>query len=469
MPSSQSMRDGAINLDIDVVADGSTPKVIVQVLSDDVPDNAVYAGYERSPDGAVQNLGGFQQARFLGGVGTDNEANIRLKYDPQSAGWKAFTVQVLVGGYMLYGPQEHAIYISQVTPDFTSVSASASLQSAQALNAGAFPLEVQITADGPTPATVVQIISEDVPEKAVYAGCEKTPHGAIQNLGGYQQAWFLGGVGPDNTARIKFEYEPKSPGWTVFTVQVLVGGQMIYGPQQHSIYINQVIPDFTSLSASVSLAGSQGMNAGPIPLQINVSSDGHTPPVVIQAISAHVPDRAVFAGYESIPSGAVQNLGSVQQFEFMGGVGPDNKAQVTLNYESLVEGWVVFTVQVSIGGYMWYGPQEHAIYIRRTGTVSTAYPPRIKSFRPGAQVSEQVSFSADISGNPPPEYSLNCGSAGAEATPGELACSYQEVGYYVATLTVTNNVEGTQYSTTATAGVLVPSHIFYLPLTLRGR
>jgi hypothetical protein len=469
LAASQSLRDGAINLDIAVIADGSTPEVIVQVLSEDVPDSAVYAGYERTPDGAVQNLGGFQQARFLGGVGTDNAARIRLKYDPQSAGWVAFTVQVLVGGYMLYGPREHAIYVSQVTPDFTSVQASASLPGAQDLNAGAFPLDVQVTADGPTPAIVVQVISENVPDQAVYAGYEKTPDGAIQNQGGYQQAWFLGGVGPDNTARIRFNYEPQSPGWTVFTVQVLVGGNMIYGPREHSIYINQVIPNFTSLSASVSLAGSQGMNAGPIPLQINVSSDGHTPPVVIQAISEHVPERAVYAGHESTPAGAVQNLGSIQQVQFMGGVGPDHTAQVRFEYESLVEGWIVFTVQVSIGDYMWYGPQEHAIYIRQTGTASTTYPPRIKNFSPGAQLSEQVRFSADISGDPPPEYNLDCGSADAEMTLKLLACHYQETGYYTATLTATNNVEGTQYFTTATAGVLVPSHILYLPLTALGR
>ena len=86
LASSQSMRDGAINLDIAVVADGSTPEIVVQILSDDVPNKVVYAGYERVPDGAVQNLGGFQQARFLGGVGTNNAAEIRFKYDPQSAG-----------------------------------------------------------------------------------------------------------------------------------------------------------------------------------------------------------------------------------------------------------------------------------------------------------------------------------------------------------------------------------------------
>jgi hypothetical protein len=337
------------------------------------------------------------------------------------------------------------------------------------LNAGTFPLDVHITADGPTAAIVVQVISENVPDKAVYAGYEKTPDGAVQNQGGYQQAWFLGGVGPDNTAHVKFEYEPKVPGWTVFTVQVLVGGQMIYGPEEHSIYINQIIPDFTSLSASVSLAGSQGMNAGPIPLQIELSSDGRTPLVLVQAISEHVPDRAVLAGYESTPAGAVQNLGSVQQFQFMGGVGTDNKASVTLYYESLVEGWVVFTVQVSIGGYMWYGPQEHAIYIRKNGTVSMSYPPRIKNFSPGAQLSEQVSFSADILGNPPPEYTLDCGGAGTTARLETLTCSYREVGYYTATLTATNDVEGEQYSTIATAGVLVPSDFVYLPLTMLRR
>ncbi|MGD9098906.1 MAG: hypothetical protein PVF45_00400, partial [Anaerolineae bacterium] len=371
--------------------------------------------------------------------------------------------------YMLYGPQEHAIYVNQVIPDFTSAQASVSMPSTQDLNAGLFPLDVQVTADGPTPAIVVQVISEDVPDKAVYASYEKTPDGAIQNQGGYQQAWFLGGVGPDNTARVTFDYEPQSPGWTVFTVQVLVGGNMIYGPQEHSIYINQIIPDFTSINASVSLAGSQGMNAGLIPLEINVSSDGHTPPVVIQAISEHVPERAVYAGYESTPDGAVQDLGSIQQVQFMGGVGTDNTVQVKFEYESLVEGWIAFTVQVSIGGYMWYGPQEHAIYIRQTGTASTAYPPRIRNFSPGEQLSEQVRFSADVSGNPPPQYTLDCGSADAEATQEELSCSYQATGYYTARLTASNNVEGTQYSTTATAGVLVPSHILYLPLLVSGR
>ncbi|MGD9099945.1 MAG: hypothetical protein PVF45_05655, partial [Anaerolineae bacterium] len=74
LAGSQSMRDGAINLDVAVIADGSTPEVIVQVLSEDVPNKAVYAGCERTPEGAVQNLGGFQQARFLGGVGTDSAA-----------------------------------------------------------------------------------------------------------------------------------------------------------------------------------------------------------------------------------------------------------------------------------------------------------------------------------------------------------------------------------------------------------
>jgi PKD repeat protein len=191
--------------------------------------------------------------------------------------------------------------------------------------------------------------------------------------------------------------------------------------------------------------------------------------VLVQAISEHVPDRAVLAGYESTAAGAVQNLGSVQQFQFMGGVGTDNKASVTLYYESLVEGWVVFTVQVSIGGYMWYGPQEHAVYIRKNGTVSMDYPPRIENFSPGSQLSEQVSFNADISGNPPPEYTLDCGGAGATARLETLICSYREVGYYTATLTATNNVEGEQYSTIATAGVLVPSNFVYLPVTLRGR
>ncbi|MCK4451823.1 MAG: hypothetical protein KAX26_14665, partial [Anaerolineae bacterium] len=77
-------------------------------------------------------------------------------------------------------------------------------------------------------------------------------------------------------------------------------------------------PAFTTMDIAVSLGGSQGLNAGAIPLNIKVTADGKTPEIVIQVVSEDLPDRAVYAGYEKVPGGAVQTLGGFQQAQFIG-------------------------------------------------------------------------------------------------------------------------------------------------------
>jgi hypothetical protein len=462
LAASQSMNAGAIPLDIAVVADGITPEVVVQVLSNDVPHKAVYAGYERTPDGAVQNLGGFQQARFLGGVGTSNRADVQFKYEAVSPGWVVFTIQVWVGGYMYYGPQERAIYINPVPPDFTSLNTSVSLPGSQSTNAGTIPLDIAVTADGPTPEIVVQVVSADVPERAVYAAYTKTPDGAIQNQGGFQQARFVGGVGPGHTAEVQFEYESLVSGWLAFEVQVWAGGNRIYGPQEHAIFISPVSPAFSSLDTSVSLMGSQGMNAGLIPLDVEVVADGPTPEIVVEVISADVPERAVYAGHVKSPAGAIQNLGGNQRARFVGGVGPDNRAAIQFQYECIRTGWVIFTVQVRIGDYMWYGPQEHAIYVRSTGLPSLNFPPRIVGFDVGAQQSNQARFDADIPALPAPRYDLDCGSSYANAVLKDLTCYYHTQGEFVATLWASNYVDGVKYTDVATTAVTISGTLTFL-------
>jgi len=472
LPGGQFLNAGTIPLNIQVTADGQTPEIVVQVVSDDVPDRAVYAGHEKSPDGTVQNLGSFQQARFVGGVGTDNAATVQFLYEALAPGWVAFEVQVWVGGYQWYGPTEHATFIAPVTPGYTSASATVSLPGGKNLNAGAFPLDIAVTSDGHTPEIIVQVVSDGVPDRAVFSAHTKTPNGAIQNLGGFQQARFAGGVGSDNTASVQFEYEAVVPGWVVFEVQVWAGGSLIYGPQDHAIFIATVLPTFTSMSTTVNLPGSQGLNVGLIPLDVEVTADGQTPEVVVQVVSNDVPERVAFVSYEKTPGGAVQNLGRLQQARFVGGVGPGNSASVQFQYETLVTGWVVFEVQVWIGGYQWYGPQNHAIYIRPNGIASLTYPPRIDDFGIGTHEFEQVSFDIDVVGNPTPQYSLECGSPDAEATLEAFTCFYRTFGHYTATLIASNFVEGSAYSDVATARVVaagpLPDYAVFLPTVMRG-
>ena len=96
-----------------------------------------------------------------------------------------------------------------------------------------------ITTDGKTPELTVQVTSEDVPGKADYVDYEKVPHGAVQTLSGFQQARFMGGVGASNTAEITFTYEALTVGWLHFVVQVKSEGNLLYGPEDHWIYIRE--------------------------------------------------------------------------------------------------------------------------------------------------------------------------------------------------------------------------------------
>ena len=464
---SQGLNAGAIPLNIKVTADGKTPEIVIQVVSEDLPDRAVYAGYEKIPDGAVQTLGGFQQAKFIGGVGPDNTAEVTFKYEALTVGWINFTVRVWSEDNLIYGPQNHSIYISPVAPTFTSMNAAVSLGGSQGLNAGAIPLNIKVTADGKTPEIVIQVVSEDLPDRAVYAGYEKVPGGAVQTLGGFQQAKFIGGVGPDNTAEVTFRYEALTVGWIDFTVKVWSEGNLIYGPQNHSVYISAVTPTFTNLDITASPRwGSQGLNAGAIPLNIKVTADGKTPEIVIQVASEDLPDRAVYAGYEKIPDGAVQTLGGFQQAKFIGGVGPDNTAEVTFKYEALTVGWISFTVKVWSEGNLLYGPEGHWVYIRETGPWVTTFPPIISNFGVASREHRQVTFNIDVSGNPDPQYELACSGDGAEATVENHSCLYHEPGEYIATLTTSNYVEGVKYSEVATTTVTVLDPSLYLPLVM---
>ncbi len=352
------------------------------------------------------------------------------------------------------------------SPDFTTIDIAVSLGGSQGLNAGAIPLNIKVTADGETPEIVIQVVSEDLPDRAVYAGYEKIPDGAVQTLGGFQQAKFIGGVGPDNTAEVTFKYEALTVGWINFTVRVRSEDNLIYGPQNHSIYISPVAPTFTSMNAAVSLGGSQGLNAGAIPLNIKVTADGKTPEIVIQVVSEDLPDRAVYAGYEKIPDGAVQTLGGFQQAQFIGGVGPDNTAEVTFKYEALTVGWISFTVKVWSEGNLLYGPEGHWIYIRETGPWVTTFPPIISNFGVASREHRQVTFNIDVSGNPDPQYELACSGDGAGATIENLSCLYHEPGEYIATLTTSNYVEGVEYSDVATTTVTVLDPSLYLPLVM---
>jgi hypothetical protein len=480
LPSSQSLNAGVIPLHVEVAADGTTPEIIVQVTSEQVPNQAVFAGYEKRPGGAVQNLYGFQQARFIGGVGTSDApssggapsaggvAEVTFNYEALTPGWVNFTVQIWLADALIRGPESHAVYISEVAPGFTDLNAAVSLNASQCLNAGAIPLSVRVTADGATPEITVQVVSDDVPDRAVYAGYEKHPDGAVQNLSGFQQARFPGGVGVDNTAAITFTYEPLVVGTLAFTVKIWVGDTLWYGPVDHTVYVCEVSPRFTSLDASVDLPVSQGLNAGVIPLNVSVAADGATPEIAIHVVSDDVPDRAVYVGADKHPDGTIQNLYGFQQARFPGGVGPDGApsaggvASATFYYESLSVGWVVFTVKIWIGDLLWYGPAQHAIYLWEAGAPSTICPPLIYEFDVAAQEDNRATFSFDAIGNPTPQYDLTCGSAHADANLEDLSCVYHEAGTYVATLTASSTFEdgvptpgGTRYTDTATATVSI--------------
>ncbi len=467
LPSSQSLNAEVIPLHVEVTADGTTPEIIVQVTSEQVPDQAVYAGYEKRPGGAIQNLYGFQQARFIGGVGTDGVAEVTFNYEALTTGWINFTVKIWMAGGIILGPVSRSIYISEVAPGFTALDVDVSMDASHCLNAGAIPLNISVTADsgtagqGTTPEVIVQVVSEDVPDRAVYADYQKHPDGAVQNLAGFQQARFPGGVGADGVAMITFMYEPLVVGTLHFTVKVWVGGNVLYGPVDHTVYVCEVAPNFTSLDAAVNLPQSQGLNAGVIPLNVRVEADGKTPEIAVHVISEYVPDRAVYVGADKLPEGTVQNLYGFQQARFPGGVGPDGVAEVTFQYESLNVGWVVFEVKIWVGDYLWYGPVRHAIYLWEAGGTSTICPPLIYDFAVAAQEDNYVTFSVDAIGNPTPAYTLDCGSVHADVVE-ELGCVYHEAGTYVATLTASNVIEdgmasssGMRYTDSATATVSV--------------
>jgi len=466
LPGGQALNSGVIPLDVKITADGATPELIVQVTSEDVPEKAVYVGYEKRPDGAIQTLGGFQQARFVGGVGTDNVAEITFKYEALTSGWINFTVQVKSKGNLIYGPENHSVYISSVSPTFTGADVTVSADSSQSLNA-AIPLNIQITADGKTPELVVQVVSEDLPGKAIYVGYEKSPDGAVQTLGGFQQARFMGGVGTDNTAEITFKYESLVTGWLNFTVQVWSGDSLIYGPQNHAVYVNGIVPAFTNMDISVIYKwSSRGLNAGAIPLSVKVTADGKTPELVVQVTSEDLPDKAIYVGYEKSPDGAVQTLGGFQQARFMGGVGASNTAEITFTYEALTVGWLHFVVQVKSEGHVLYGPEDHWVYIRETGLWVTNYPPIVNDFSIASQEYDQVTFNVDVSGDPDPQYDLICNDGDVQAAMNGLTCVYPEEGRYIAKLTTSNYVDGVEYFAVATTPVFVFDHFTYLPLVV---
>ena len=476
LPSGQSLNAGAIPLDILVVADGTTPEIVVQVESQQVPDKAVYAGHEKIPDGTVQVVGGFQQARFAGGVGPSNTAEITFKYEPLNVGWISFEVEVWSEGNLIRGPENHSVYVSPVSsPTFTNMDINVNVASNWDLNAGAIPLNVAVMADGTTPELIVQVTSDDVPDRAVYVGHEKTPDGTIQVVGGFQQARFVGGVGPSNIAEIKFKYEPLTVGWINFTVQVwsVSEDNLIHGPETHSVYISPAVPTFTNFEILVLPVGSQGLNAGVIPFEVRVVADGKMPQLIVQVTSDDVPGRAVYAGYEKVPEGAMQALVGFQQARFMGGVGPDNVAAVTFKYEPVMVGWIDFTVRVWSEGNLLYGPERHWVYIRQTGSWTATFPPLIRDFSVASQVPQQVTFNIDVSGNPYPQYELACGGDGADATVEGHSCVYHRAGEYTATLMASNYVEGVGYSEVATTTVFVfreqrfPRYSLYLPLVVR--
>ncbi len=462
LPSSQSLNAGVIPLHVKVTADGTTPEVIVQVVSEQVPDQAVFAGYDKSPGGAVQNLYGFQQARFIGGVGTDGVAEVTFNYEALGPGGVNFTIKVWVADALIHGPAPHAIYIEEVTPEFTDLNATVSPDTSQCLNAGAIPLSVRVTADGPTSEIIVQVVSDDVPDRAVYAGYEKHPDGAVQNLYGFQQARFPGGVDIDHTAAITFTYEPLEVGTLNFTVKIWEGDNLWYGPVDHAVYVSEVTPRFNSLDPDVNLPVSQGLNAGVIPLHVKVTADGKTPEIAIHVVSDDVPNRAVYVGADKHPDGTVQNLYGFQQARFPGGVGPEGVAEATFHYESLNVGWVVFTVKIWVGDLLWYGPVQHAIYLWEAGDPSTICPPLIYDFAVAAQDDNRTTFSFNAIGNPSPQYDLACGSTNADANLQDLSCVYHESGTYTATLTASSTFEngvpsdhGTLYTDIATTTVNV--------------
>jgi hypothetical protein len=460
---SQDLNAGVIPLDVRVTADGATPEVVIQVTSDEIPHKAIYVDYEKSPDGAVQTLGGFQQARFVGGVGPDNVAQVLFEYEALATGWINFQVQVWVEGNLIYGPETRSLYVSAVPSTFSSLDVTVTPSGNQGLNAGVIPLGVRVTADGTTPEVVVQVTSDEIPHKAIYVDYEKSPGGAVQTLGGFQQARFVGGVGPDHVAQIQFEYEALTVGWFNFQVQVWVGDNLIYGPETYSVYVSAVAPTFTNLAITVTPGGSQGLNAGVIPLGIRITADGTTPELVVQVECEEMPDKFIYVGYEKTPPGAVQTLWGFQQARFAGGVGPDRVAEVRFNYESLTVGWFNFTVQIESEGNLIYGPERHSIYIRDTGVWAATFPPVIKDFSIVSQENRRVTFNVEASGNPDPWYELACGSDGVEATE-DFSCPYSEPGRYNVTLKASNLVEGVEYTTASTTAVLVPDDYAFLPL-----
>jgi len=463
-PSSHALNAGVIPLNVTITADGPTPQLVVQVSSEEVPEKAVYVDYEKIPHGAVQTLGGFQQAQFVGGVGTDNVAEITFQYEALKQGWINFTVQVKSEGNTLYS-QIHSIYINPVSPTFTNADVTVNEPSSQPLNT-VIPLNVQVAADGKTPELVVQVISEDAPEKVIYVDYEKTPDGAVQTLGKFQQAKFIGGVGADDTANITFEYEALQTGWLNFTVQVWSGSTSLY-QQDHAVYVNDVLPSFTNMDIStIANWSSRGLNVGAIPLGVQVTADGRTPELTVQITSEDIPDKADYVDYEKAPHGAVQTLNGFQQARFMGGVGPSNTAAITFTYEPMDVGWLHFTVQVKSEGNILYGPEDHWVYVRETGTWTTSYPPVVQNFSIASQEEEQVTFDLDLLGVPDPQYQLTCDSGGAETKQYGLTCVYPQEGKYSAQLSASNTVEGIKYTEVATISVYLFDHFFYLPLVV---
>lgn len=462
LPSSHAMNAGVIPLNVKITSDAPTPKLVVQVTSEDVPEKAIYVDYEKSPHGAVQTLGGFQQAQFIGGVGTDNAAEITFQYEALKQGWINFTVQVKSKKNTIYS-QVHSIYINPVAPTFTNADVTVDLPSSHPMNS-AIPLSVQIAADGKTPKLVVQVTSEDVPGKAIYVDYEKTPGGAVQTLGNFQQAQFIGGVGADNTAGITFEYEALEAGWLNFTVQVWSGNTSLY-EQAHSVHVNKVIPTFNNMDIStIANWSSRGLNAGAIPLGVRITADGKTPELTVQVTSEDVPGKADYVDYEKVPHGAVQTLSGFQQARFMGGVGASNTAVITFTYEPVEVGWIHFTVQVKSKGNILYGPEDHWIYIRETGTLITSYPPYVKDFSIASQEDERVTFNLDVLGDPDPQYEFTCDSGGAVAERDGMTCVYPHEGKFYARLTASNTVEGIDYTEISTIPVYVFEHFVYLPL-----
>jgi len=246
---------------------------------------------------------------------------------------------------------------------FTTYSVTVDIPSGQALNLGAIPIEIVVTADGTTPEITVVITSANT----AYQGRTMVPQGSSTNLPGWQEFVFPAGVGSDGKATLEVLHVPPAAGVYSFQVLVEMAGQEIYDAI-YTTYVTEVSPNFTDWDVVVDVPSGQPLNEGAIPVSVTVSADGTTPPLVVSVEST----GTVYLDNSMVPQGSSVNLPGWQQFSFPGGVGGDNRVTLLVHHTPPSTGVYPFRVIVTMAGYAIYDA-IHTTYVTEVTSSFTDY------------------------------------------------------------------------------------------------